>query len=731
MNVKKRNGDFENLDLAKIHNVLIWATKNINNVSISQIELNANLQLKNNITTEEIHTILTRSAADLIDEKTPNYQFVAGRLQLMQLRKDVYDSFEPMKFKDIIKRNINLNLYDEEAFNSYTAEEIDFYGSKVNHDNDFTFTWSMIRTNIDSYLIKDKITNKYYETPQEIFMLIPMVLFAGEPNRKELILEYYIGLSSYELSIPSPIMAGVRTKIKGYSSCCLIDHGDSRDSLIAANGAGVVMTTIRAGIGGFKGWIRGEGAKVGKHTTHAGIVNILKWNQGAIKAFGQGNRGGSATDYFPFWHWEIERIIKLKSNKLPDDESVRGLDYGIGLNKLILDRADKNENITLFSSEETKDLITNVYNYDLWVETYIAYENEPGIRKKSINARKFLKEYFTEYFETGRVYPYFLDNMNQKSFNRSLYMLNLCAEITLPVKELKYLQDPEGEIALCILTNINAGKIKNIGEIKRLAHLAVRSLDNIIDIQDYPLPAAENSSKNGRYLGIGVSDWAHYLSRKKVKYDTQEALDLAEEFAEHLQFNLLTASNELAMEKGEANWFRRDSSYANGYLPNDGKWRFIPKEKWEALRTNIIKFGLRNLVLSAIPPAATSSDANGSTSGIDLIRSFVITKNSKSGPVKQVVPNFSKGSSYYTLTSEVNNIKYLEMISKFQLYIDQSISTNTWFDKSYLDSEGKMSMKLIKNIIYKAHELGLKSLYYMNFDDTEIAENCSGGGCKV
>jgi len=733
--VTKRNGTQDALDLSKIHNVLEWASNNISNISISQIELNANLQLYDGITTTNIHDILTKSAADLISKRTPNYQYVAGRLLLMQLRKEVYGQFEPIKLSVIIDRNIKLGYY-EDFYKYYTLDEINEYNTCINYDRDFTFTHSMLRTNMDSYTVKIKSKNMILETPQELFMLIPMILFKDEPNRKELILEYYKDLSTYKISLPSPIMSGVRTPLKGYSSCCLIDAGDTKESLTAANAASVIMTTMRAGIGGFKGWIRGENARVGNHTLHAGITNMLKWFQGAVKAFTQGNRGGGATEYFPFWTWEIERIIKLKSNKLPDDESVRGLDYGIGFNALFFERVKNNKNITLFSAEETRLLIQNVYDYDLWVKTYLDYEKKTDIRKKEINAREFFKEYLTEYFETGRVYPYFLDNMNGKAFNRSLYMLNLCSEITLPVTPLESLYDKNGEISLCILSNVNAGKLKSLDELENITKLLVRSLDNLIDMQEYPLPAAENSTVNGRYLGIGISDWAHYLTKKKVRYDTQEGLDLTEEFAEHLQYNLLKASMELAKERGECNWFRRDSNYANGYLPNDGKWRFISSEKWERLRLDIVKYGLRNNVLSAIPPAATSSDAFGATSGIDMPRDFVTVKNSKAGPVKQVVPNFSKGSAYYTLTRELDNIKYLEMISKFQLYIDQSISTNTYFDETDLDEEGKMSLDKLKEIIVTAHELGLKSLYYQNFDDVvennkELDTGCVGGGCSV
>ena len=733
-NVVKRDGSKVDLNIDKIHQVLEWACDDIKNVSVSQIELNAKLQLINNIETKEIQKILIKSASDLISEKTPNYQYVASRLLLMELRKNVYGSFKPIPFIELIERNIKKDVY-ENILEYYTKDEINYFGRRLKYSNDDTFTYAMLRTMIDSYSVKNKKSLEIYETPQEMFMLISMMKFKNDKDIDRT-LNYYELLTSYKISLPSPIMSGVRTKLKGYASCCLIDCGDTRDSLISANGASVLMTTMRAGIGRHNGWIRGIGAKVGKSTIHNGITRILKWSESSVKAFSQGERGGGSTEFFPFWHYEIERIIKLKSNKLPDDEAVRGVDYGIGFNKLFFDRVDNDENITLFSMEETKELLENVHDYDLWEETYLSLEKKRGIRKIKINAKSFFKEYLTEYFETGRVYPMFLDNMNDGCFKRPIYMSNLCLEILLPVKPLESLYDEHGEIALCILSNVNAGRIHQLSELENIAELLVRGLDNIIEIQDYPLPSAENSAKNGRYLAIGVSDWAHYLTKKRVRYDTQEALDITEEFMENLQYYLLKASNELAKERGECNWFRRDSKYSDGWLPNDGNQRFISMEKWNELRSNIERDGLRHNTLSGIPPAATSSDGFGASSGIDMPRGFLTNKNSKHGVVKQIVPNFSKGSSYYTLSGELDNLKYLEMISKFQLYVDNGISTNTYFDESDLDVNGNMSIKKLRDVILTAHELKLKTLYYQNYDDSaksvEDEElSCSGGGCQV
>jgi len=734
MNVKKRDGSFEKKDIDKIHKVLEWGAEGLNNVSVSEVELQANLQFYNGIPTTDIHKVLTKTCADLISPRYPNYQFMAARMLLMENRKEVYGQFEPLHLEEIIKTNIKLGYYDD-IFKYFTSEEIDYYNSKINYNRDFDFTYSGYRTVLDKYAVQNKKTEKIYETPQVIFMLVSMM---GLRNHKELIVDFYNALSKFQISLPSPIMAGLRTPVYGYSSCCLIDTGDSKKSLIAANGATVTMTTIKAGIGLFGGGIRGIGAGVANGTIkHTGIVPIYKWYESSVKAFSQGARGGSATVYNMFWNWEIEKILTLKSNKSTDENSVRKLDYGIGINRLLWERAANNKKITLFSAEETPLLLEELWSYERWKSAYEMYENKRGIRKKKISARKLIETFATEAFETGRYYPLFIDNANTGPLKDCIKMSNLCAEILLPVKELEYLEDPNGEIALCILTNINAGRVQ-IEDMEQLASLIVIFLNNIIDIQDYPLPAAENTTKGARYLGIGVSDWAHKMTKEKVRYDSSEAQDLAEEYMEHWQYYLLQASNRLAMKDGEAPWFRRKSKYADGWLPNNGNQKFIPLEAWAELSKSIQKYGLRNLTLSAIPPAGTSSDVSNSTSGIDMPRDFVITKKSKSGPVKQILPNFAKGSSYYTLAFDAgfDNMKYLELISKFQKYTDQSISCNTyWSEKDFINDKMPLG-KLISTYKF-AWKLGMKSLYYTTFDDSELAKNdngedgCEGGACSV
>jgi len=739
LQVIKRDGRKEPLDIEKYHNMVSWSVEGLSGCSVSEIELKASLSFYDGIKTSEIHKITTKATADLISLKTPNYQYAAARSLIMEIRKEVWGQYYPKPFIDTIRKNIKIGLY-EDIFKYFTEDEIEYFGSKITYDKDLDFTYTGLVTLVDKYAVKNKSTTKVFETPQEIFMLVSMLLFKNEKNRNKYILKYYNDLKNFKISLPSPIMSGLRTPIKGYSSCCLIDSGDTKESLISANAASVIMTTIRAGIGLHNGHIRGINAPVANGTVkHSGITPILKWEEAAVKAFSQGSRGGGATSYHAFWNWEIEKVITLKSNKSTPENSVKKLDYGIGFNKLFFDRVKNNEKITLFSSEETPLLYENLYDYKLWEKTYLEYEKKKGIRKKKISARDLLKKFSTERFETGRLYPLFLDKANEGPLKDVIKMSNLCSEILLPVKPLENLYDENGEIALCILSNVNAGKLKDLDELPRIAELLVRSLDNLIDIQEYPLPAAENPTKNARYLGIGISDWAHYLTRKKVKYNTQEALDLAEEFSEKWQFHLLKASMELSKEKGEAKWFREKSKYADGWLPNDGKWRFIPKKDWEELRTDIIKYGLRNLTLSAIPPAGTSSDISNSTSGIDMPRDLIVTKKSSIGNSKQIVPNFSKGSQYYTLATEVDNIKYLEMISKFQLYIDQAISTNVyWTTKDFeMDKDGKLKFpmkKMIQSII-KAYELGLKTTYYSTFIDDlnndEIEDDCAGGACKV
>ena len=742
MNVIKRDGRREPMDLDKYHEMVGFFCEGLSGCSVSEIELAAAPQFVDGVKTSDIHKLTTKAIADLISLRKPNYQFAAARSLLTEIRKEVWGQYEPKPLIETINKNIKLGFY-EDFHLYYTNDEIEHWASKIKYDRDLDFTYAGLSTAIDKFIVKSKTKSKLLETPQELNMLVAMAMFKEDPKRHSLILDYYNDLSTFKISLPSPIMSGLRTPSKGYASCCLIDTGDTTGSLTAANGAAVVMTAHKAGIGIHGGNIRGLGAGVRNGTVkHTGPVPILRWFEGAVKSFSQGSRGGSATSYHMFWNWDIEKILTLKSNKSTPENSVKKLDYGIGFNKLFFDRARNNETITLFSAEETRDLIDNLHTYSLWEETYLKYEQKRGIRKKKISARKLLKTFATERFETGRYYPLFLDNVNKGPIKASIRMSNLCAEILLEVEPLKDLYDEKGLIALCILSNVNAGKIKGLDELPRLANELVRSLDNIIDIQDYPLPAAENSTVNNRYLGIGISDWAHYLTKKKVKYDTEEALDYAEEFAEHLQFNLLTASMNLAKERGEAPNFRTKSKYADGWLPNDGKWKFISHEKWEQLRKDIVEFGLRHIVLSAIPPAGTSSDFSNSTSGIDMPRDLIITKKSKIGNFKQIVPNFAKGSQYYTLATELDNIKYLRMLARFQLYVDQAISTNVyWTENDFvMDSNGKpkFPMKLMVRSITEAHRMGLKTTYYSTFIsilnellETVEDEGCSGGGCAV
>jgi len=742
INVIKRKGRREPLDIEKYHRMVNRTIEGLSGCSVSEIELVARPNFYDGIKTTDIHRVTTKATADLISLRSPNYQYAAARSLIIELRKEVWEQYDPKPLLETVKKNIKSGYY-ENLLEYYTEDEINFYGSKIKYQRDLNFTYIGLRTLIDKYIVKIK-DKRLLETPQELFMLVSMTAFKKRKDRTHRIIEFYEDLSTFKESLPSPIMSGLRTLSTSYASCCLIDGGDTTKSLISANGACSLMTTYGSGIGVFNGGVRGVGAPVKNgRIIHNGVVSILRWHESAVKWASQGSRGGSATSFHMFWNWEIDKILTLKSNKSTPENSVKKLDYGIGFNKLFFDRVKNNEDITLFSAEESRDLITNLNDYNKWEKTYIDLENKRGIRKRKFSARELLELFAKERFETGRYYPIFLDHINNGPLKDVIKMSNLCLEILLPTKPMTSLYGDDGQVALCILSNVNAGRVK-ISELPRITENLVYFLDNIIDIQEYPIPAAGNPTINARYLGIGLSDWAHYLTKQKVRYNTQEALDLAEEFAEHLQFNLLKASCKLAQEKGEAKWFRERSKYADGWLPNDGKWRFIPKEEWESLRKDIVKYGLRNLTLSAIPPAGTSSDVSNSTSGIDMPRDLIITKKSKVGNAKQIVPNFSKGSSYYTLATEVDNIAYLRMISKFQLYIDQSISTNVYWtpEKDFVldpkDNKMKFPNKKMIKTITEAYKLGVKTTYYSTFIDTIDSDKedtdevgCSGGGCSV
>ena len=752
--VVKRDGTLAEIDLSMIHEAVEWACNGYDNVSVSDIEINSRLQFYDKITTADIQKIMIRSGADLISEDAPNYQYVAARLLLMDLRKTVYKQADPIPFEYLLKNNISNRIYDKIILDKYTNQEIVFFGKHINYDRDFLFTYAGLSQMVDKYLLQDRITGEPYETPQEAFMLIGMYMFMNYPYelRKKYVLDFYDALSVFKISLPTPIMAGVRTPIHQFSSCCLIDVGDSVNSIIFSNAAVGFYTAKRAGIGLNFGRIRGIDAKIRNgEVIHTGLIPILKMYEASTKSFTQNSiRGGGSTSTLPFFHWEIETFIRLKNNKGNDENRVRRMDYSIALNKLFRDRVTENKEITLFSSEEVKDLYDLFYSADhqAFAKRYEQLEQKTQIRKKKINARDLYIAILKERYETGRIYILNADHVNKhSSFKDHIYMSNLCQEITLPTTPIEDVTKSDGEIAMCILSNINLGKINSLEELDSLTELLVRFLDELIDYQTYPVPSAEKSTKNRRSLGIGISDVFNFLAKNNLSYNSLEGRTKMHEYMERLQFGLLKASNKLAKEKGACAYYER-TKYSDNLFPIDTYEKSVDEIvpnilhcNWNELRQDIKKYGLRNSALSAIPPAASSSMVSNSTAGIDPVRKHLISKMSKYGPLKQLVPGFELYKDNYTLAWDIDNEEYVKFVAVLQKFVDQSISTNLYYDaKKYANN--KIPMRdLIKDEL-TAYKYGLKTLYYLNSNDNSgdssqklaqvtEAPSCTSGACSI
>ncbi len=729
IHVVKRDGTRAKIDLAMIHDAVEWACNGYENVSVSDIEINSKLQFYEGITTSEIQKVMIKSAADLISEEKPNYQHVAARLLLMDLRKQVYKQLNPIPFEYLIRNNIYKGIYDKIILEKYSTQEIVYFSKKIDYDRDYQFTYAGLSQMVDKYLLQDRMSGELYETPQEAFMLIGMFMFMNydKKHRRDYVVKLYNALSLFKISLPTPIMAGVRTPLRQFSSCCLIDVDDSIESIMNSNTAVGYYTSQRAGIGLNFGRIRGIDAQIrGGEVIHTGLIPFLKMYEATTKSFTQNSiRGGGSTSTLPFFHWEIETFIQLKNNKGNDENRVRRMDYSVALNRLFRTRVKEKKPITLFSSEETRDLYDLFYssNYDKFEATYLRYEKNPNIRKKQIDAREFYLAILKERYETGRIYILNADHVNQhSSFKDHIYMSNLCQEITLPTSPLEDINLDKGEIAMCILSNVNLGKVDDIEELDGLTDLLVRFLDELIDYQEYPVKVAEKSTKNRRSLGIGVSDVFNFLAKKNLRFDQKEGMGVIHNYMERFQYGLIKASANLAKEKGACKYFNR-TKYADDIFPIDSYEKnvdeIVPNKllcDWEGLRELVKKNGLRNSALSAIPPAASSSIVSNSTAGVDPVRKLLIAKMSKYGPLKQLVPGFDTYRHNYTLAWDIDNESYLKFIAIFQKFIDQSISTNLYYNvANYPDN--KVPMKDLVRHESLAYKYGLKTLYYLNSND--------------
>jgi len=749
MNVLKRDGRTEEFDANKIHEVLFWATKDIKGVSVSEIEINAKLQLFDGIKSESIHQLLIQSSADLITAETPNYQIVAANLLNYYLRKQVFgvsDNMPPLI--DVIKDNIKNEVYDKEILEKYSADELDQLDNYIKHNRDYLFVYAGLQQLVDKYLLKDRHTNKVYETPQYMYMLISMVLHSDQPSNIRLrkIKSFYNDISTFKTSLPTPVMCGVRTPSRQYSSCTLIDVGDSLPSLFHSNTAVGYYTANRAGIGLNMGRIRAVGSKIRNgEVIHTGVIPFLKMFESTTKCCTQnGVRGGSSTTHFPFWHKEIQEILVLKNNRGTDDNRVRKMDYSIQFCRLFYKRFVQNENITLFSPHEVPDLYgAFVSDNEEFEKLYEQYESSRKISKTKVPARKLFMQFCQERIETGRMYVMNIDHTNShSSFLDSVSMSNLCQEITLPTNPITHIDDTDsGEIALCVLSAINVGAISNLDQLEKICENIVTSLDYIIEHQFYPVAAALHMKKR-RSIGVGITNFAYFLAKNGVSYDDKEALDLADQLAEAIQYFLLKASNKLAQEKGACEWFDK-TKYSKGLLPIDTYCKEVDKlvkrkltYDWEALRKDIKKYGLRNSTLTALMPCESSSLVTNSTNGIEPPRSLVTVKKSKQGLIPQVVPEIQRLKNKYSLAYEMNDNKgYINICGVLQKYFDQAISANHYYNFSRYE-DNNLPLSIVAKDILHSYKVGLKTLYYANTDDGKTDNNledndCPGGACKL
>jgi ribonucleoside-diphosphate reductase alpha chain len=750
--VSKRNGKKELIDLEKIHKVITWAAEGLDNVSVSQVELKSHIQFYDGIKTADIHETIIKAAADLISEETPDYQYLSARLAIFHLRKKAYGQFEPPKLFSHVFSMVEKGKYDEHLLADYSEEEFEQMERFLVHSRDLDFSYAAVKQLEGKYLVQNRVTGEIYESAQFLYILVAACLFAKYPveTRLKYVEGFYNAISTFKISLPTPIMAGVRTPTRQFSSCVLIECGDSLDSINAASSSIVKYVSQRAGIGINAGRIRALGSSIRNgEAFHTGCIPFFKHFQTAVKSCSQGGvRGGAATLFYPLWHLEVESLLVLKNNRGVEENRVRHLDYGVQFNKLMYTRLIKGESITLFSPSDVPGLYDAFFeDQDKFEALYVKYEADDSIRKKCIKAIELFTLFAQERASTGRIYLQNVDHCNTHSpfdpKQAPIRQSNLCLEIALPTQPMNDINDPNGEIALCTLSAFNLGAIESLDELEGLSDLAVRALDSLLDYQNYPMPAAYNATIGRRTLGIGVINYAYYLAKNGVFYSNGSANNLTHRTFEAIQFNLLKASNELAKEKGACPKFN-ETRLSQGILPIDTYKKTIDDITgeplhldWEGLRESIKKHGVRNSTVSALMPSETSSQISNATNGIEPPRGLISIKASKDGVLKQVVPEYQRLKHNYELLWNIpSNEGYLQLVGIMQKFIDQTISANTNYDPARFEG-GKVPVKQILKDILTAYKLGVKTMYYHNTRDGAsedmlgLEEDCEGGACKI
>ena len=729
--VTKRDGTKEELDLEKMHKVVFFACDGVNGVSPSEVEIKSHIQFFNGITSSEIQETLIKSAADLISEETPNYQWVAGNLINYHIRKMVYGDFEPCHVLDLVKSNIERGFYDPALLEDYSEEEWDRINGFIKHDRDFNISYVGMEQFRGKYLVQNRVTKQLYETPQMAYALIAATLFSQYPRdeRMRWVKDYYDAVSNFDISLPTPVMAGVRTPQRQFSSCVLIETDDSLDSINATSSSIVKYVSQKAGIGVGAGSIRAINSPIRNgDASHTGVIPFYKMFQAAVKSCSQGGvRGGAATLYYPIWHYEVEDLLVLKNNKGTEDNRVRHLDYGVQFNKLMYERLMTGGDITLFSPQDVPGMYEAFFaDQDKFRELYEKAERSTKIRKKSVPAIEIFSAFMNERKNTGRIYLMNVDHANDHgSFKPEFAPIrqsNLCCEINLPTKPLNDLNDPDGEISLCTLSAINWGNIKTPADFAKPCELAVRGLDALLDYQKYPVLAAELSTMKRRPIGIGIINFAYWLAKHDTNYSNPN-LDLVDEWAEAWSYFLIKASNTLAIEKGNIEGIC-ETRYGDGVVPMDTRKTdvdeltpYVERQDWASLRESLKEHGIRNSTLMALMPAETSAQISNSTNGIEPPRSYVSVKQSKHGVLKQVVPGIHKLKNKYELLWDQQSPEgYLKIMAVLQKYIDQGISVNTSYNPVFFEDE-KIPMSTMLQHLIMFYKYGGKQLYYFNTVD--------------
>ena len=751
--VTKRNGHKEPIDLDKIHRVLDWAAEGLDNVSVSQVELKSHIQFYDGIRTADIHETIIKATADLISEQTPDYQYMAARLAIFHLRKKAYGQFEPPHLYQHVARLVDMGKYDKHLLEDYTQAEFEELNTHLDHWRDMDFSYAAVKQLEGKYLGQNRVTGEIYESPQFLYMLVAACLFSKYPKdtRLDYIKRFYDAVSTFKISLPTPIMSGVRTPTRQFSSCVLIECDDSLDSINATASSIVRYVSQRAGIGINAGRIRGLGSPIrGGEAFHTGCIPFYKYFQTAVKCCSQGGvRGGAATLFYPLWHTEVESLLVLKNNRGVEENRVRHMDYGVQINKLMYQRLIKGGDITLFSPSDAPGLYDAFFaDQDKFEELYVKYEQDPAIRKKTLKAVDLFSLMMQERAGTGRIYIQNVDHCNTHSpFDPSVAPVrqsNLCLEIALPTKPLNNIDDESGEIALCTLSAFNLGAIEKLEDLEEMADLAVRALDALLDYQDYPIAAAKKGSMGRRTLGIGVINYAYYLAKNGARYSDGSGLALTHRTFEAIQYYLLKASVQLAREFGPCPLFG-ETTYAQGILPIDTYKKDLDALcneplhlDWESLREEIKSVGLRNSTLTALMPSETSSQISNATNGIEPPRGLVSVKASKDGILKQVVPEYDRLKDQYELLWKQPSVDgYLQLVGIMQKFVDQAISANTNYDPARFEGN-KVPMKQLLKDLLTAYKYGLKTLYYHNTRDgaddaqTDLQDDgCAGGACKI